>query len=479
MAPEAAQRWRGWLRANSKTVLVAAFLFCALPLGLMSALLTPPGQVPDEPTHVARAAGLLRGAVFAVRKEVLNRQTGRRILTAGVKVDLRLYRAAFRVTTPIGGRPVVTESDAARSRTPPATDRIVFAGIPNTAQYFPAIYLPATLAMGLGKAAGLSPFHGFELARLAMLAAYLALGAAAIAVTTAGEAVLLAVLIMPMTVFLAGSVNSDGVLIALACLGAACLTRGGRWRLAGLACLACLLGSKITDLPILGLALLPLAPGFWRRARAVALTAAPVALWWALVISFVSVRFYIPFYRPGPLFTGDPATQTYGPDPAVNLQILLHPATRLLTLPWVTLADGGRETLRQMIGVLGGLAIVFPEPFYIAWGVALTLAIGGTALVRRAGGPRAAESLFVLALMAASLWLTLITEYIDWRPVGADHIQGMQGRYLLPLLPMLIFAVPRAAGFLPSYAPALPVLLMGLFDLAYVPTELLQFFYLH
>jgi hypothetical protein len=64
--------------------------------------------------------------------------------------------------------------------------------------------------------------------------------------------------------------------------------------------------------------------------------------------------------------------------------------------------------------------------------------------------------------------------------VGADHVQGMQGRYLLPVLPALLFAVPRwrAAG-LPGFLPAVPAILLGLADLAYVPLKLVYYFYLH
>jgi hypothetical protein len=475
--------------AGAKRFLIAAFLLCAGPLGIASAVITPPGRVPDEPTHVARAAGLLHGAVFAVRKEVRNKKTGRIILSAGVKVDRGLYRAGFGTVTMFQGRTVVTADDAGRQRAKPVMRELVFAAIPNTAQYFPAPYVPAALAMAITQAMHTPTYVSILAARLAMLAAYLALGAAALTVAAAGEALLLTVLIMPMTIFLAGSVNSDGVLIGLACLGVACLTRAqsemrvsGGVRVGGLVCLAVMLGSKITLFPLLGLALLPLAPaGWWRRVREMLLAAAPVALWWALVVGFVSVRFYIPQYRPGPLFLGDAATETYGPDPAANLHILLHPATRLISLPWVTLVDGGAQTLREMIGVLGGLQIVFPDAFYIAWGVAVLVAIGGLGLVRGDAGPRPAESLFVLALIVAIYWLTQITEYIDWSPVGADHVQGMQGRYLLPVLPILIFAVPkigRRAGW-PVAAPALPAILLGLVDLAYVPWTLVRYFYSH
>ena len=63
------------------------------------------------------------------------------------------------------------------------------------------------------------------LARLCMLAAFLVLGGVALYVAAYGEALLFCVLLMPMTLSLAGSLNQDGILIGLACLSAAAMTR--------------------------------------------------------------------------------------------------------------------------------------------------------------------------------------------------------------------------------------------------------------
>ena len=51
---------RAWM---SKRALVMVFVICALPVCFSTALLTPPGQSPDEPAHIVRAEGLLRGAI--------------------------------------------------------------------------------------------------------------------------------------------------------------------------------------------------------------------------------------------------------------------------------------------------------------------------------------------------------------------------------------------------------------------------------
>jgi hypothetical protein len=51
-------------RYCGKSAVMALFLLCALPVTVFTALITPPGQSPDEETHFARALGLLHGAVL-------------------------------------------------------------------------------------------------------------------------------------------------------------------------------------------------------------------------------------------------------------------------------------------------------------------------------------------------------------------------------------------------------------------------------
>ena len=50
--------------------LALLFLICALSTGVRLALVTPMGQVADEPAHIARADGLLYGQILGHRRTV-------------------------------------------------------------------------------------------------------------------------------------------------------------------------------------------------------------------------------------------------------------------------------------------------------------------------------------------------------------------------------------------------------------------------
>ena len=217
-----------WRRGFSKSAIIAVFILCALPTGILVALITPPGQSPDEQAHLARAAGLLHGAVLGTRKMFTDPDNGKPEWRTGVKVDAGLENAPWGVTTAIAGRPVVTSQDFLTTDAIASNHNYVFPNIPNTVSYFPAAYLPATFALAVGLALHASPHTCFMLARLAMLAAFLLLGALTLWLAAWGEALLLTILLLPMTLFLAGTVNEDGMLTAMACLACAALTRNSR-----------------------------------------------------------------------------------------------------------------------------------------------------------------------------------------------------------------------------------------------------------
>ena len=467
---------------------MALFVLCALPVLVLTALLTPPGQSPDEPTHVARAEGLLHGAVLGARAQEPDPDISGTKLLAGVRVNQSLIAGSFGVTTPVDGRPVVTEQDFQAMLAQPPQPQRVFVNIPNTVTYFPATYVPAALGLAAGALfAGGKPFFCIMLARFGMAAAYLALGLLALRIAAYGEALLLAVLLMPMSLFLAGTVNQDGVLIALATVAGAALTREtAGYRALGLVALTLALMAKPPYLPLLALFLLPLSPpGLLTRLRNVALAALPVLLWAALISAFIVVPFYKPPYYAGPLFAGDHSTLLDHTDAVANLHILLAQPQRLFTLPWHTLGLWGVVWLGEMVGVLGLLQISMPVGYYVLWSVAIGGAVAGLLCSGRpvayAARQQAAHLLWVVGLIAVNAWLIMLTFYLDWSNVGIDYIDGIQGRYLLPFIPFLAVAVPSLMPRLrlAPLLPAVPVVLLGLFDIGYIPMRLVQTYYMH
>jgi hypothetical protein len=468
---------------RAKKFVLAVYLFCALPVCLATLVLLPPGLAPDEPAHLARAEGLLHGAVLAVRKTNIDPFTGKPELIVGIKVERDLQAVTHAPDQ-------VTLADMAKLQAVPPDRGKFFDQIPNTARYFPIAYIPGTIGLAIGLALHLSPYLIFLLGRAGMMFAFLLLGGLALWITAYGEVLLLAILISPMTLFLAGSFNEDAVIAAMTCLACALLTHPIPWRRYGaLALLAGVMSAKLLYAPLLAAAAFPLnRPGIWQRLRETGIAYLPVLLWAGIATAFVVVPFGVPPYHPGPLYLGDRSIWLDHTDPAMGLRIMLHPPTRLFLAFYETNKYYMRFFLRQFLEPIpvGALAATPPTPYHWAWGIAYVSALFG--LIFNPRPERAAPKIALLnfagitALIVLTYWLLLIGLYMDWNFAGGGLlIFSFVGRYFLPFLPFFVLAIPAWRGkfLLPIWLPALPVLCVGIFDLGYLPVKLVTVYYLH
>ncbi len=482
-------RFRHWLNGiNPKLICILFFILCSLPVGICTTLLTPMGQAPDEAAHIGRAAGLLHGAILAVRKTDFDNVTKTTEAIAGVKVDSGLWAAAFGTSTYMDHRWVETKDDLDLSETEAVNHHKEFVTIPNMVPYFPTAYVPAAIGFEIGILTRSSPLHCLIIGRFAMFAAFFAIGIAALWLTAYGEAFLLGILLLPMTLFLSGTINQDGLLIGIAVLGCAALTRAAdskKMKWFGLACLVVFSAAKAPYLPMLAVSLLPFRePGFFKRLRDIIIAALPVVIWVGIVAVFVLVPVNKAPYYPGPLYLGDRSILLDHSGSAGNLRILLAHPYLLISLPLQTNEQWGIQHFREMIGILGQLQIRFSDGYYQLWAAAGLIALTGVPFSgklgkinwRDAGGTFA----FVSALILFSYWLVMMSDYLAWTNAGENYIDGLQGRYLIPLLPFLLFALPaaREPRGMRQALFALPVMMLGVYDIGLIPLKLVMSFYL-
>ena len=234
-----------------KIILALLLMVFVVPTGLFLAVFVPPGQIPDEPAHVARIESLLHGEITGHRRPGLD-AAGHRITLSGVVIN----EAPFTVSHLFGDLAPGRKMSAAvqqRLDSVPWASHTSFVFAPNTAVYFPVFYLPAAVGMGLGRLHGLTPYGAIVAARVANLLAYVVVSAFALALARRGWRLMFAALSLPMTIWLAASCNEDGLLIASTCLAAALLTRAAAPRgaayWAAAALLACVIAVKPAYLP--------------------------------------------------------------------------------------------------------------------------------------------------------------------------------------------------------------------------------------
>jgi uncharacterized membrane protein len=442
-------------------MLAAMFLLFAAPLCLFFAMVVPFGQVADEPSHIQRADSLIHGELIGRRSEKVS-EDGIRRTVAGIDADLGLLVAAFPVIPPAVK---VEQANIDRSQASEWAPTRTFVDLATIVTYMPAFYLPTGLTLGAAKLLHLSPYHAIRAARLVDTLCFLLLGTAALLLARRGQVLLFCTLTVPMTLSLGSSCNQDGLIVASVILATALLTRSWdrgetivRRRSYQIAAflLALVIATKPPYFPLAAMLLIPL-PSWrsfakaWRmlvpRGAVVALTLLPGLLWNAYALRYVAAAQPIfPAYHGGPLWPGDPSILFTAADAAAQLKVLLAQPLLMVTLPLESLGQT-RMLAQQFVGSLGWLMIYLPSFLYTLWGIGLGAALLADLTTDEPTPASAGWQDFALLLLAciAAIFAVWLSQYLTWTPVGATHIEGPQGRYLLPILPMLAVALPGFA----------------------------------
>ena len=410
--------------ANCPRALAALFLTQASIAILLLAMLVPPFENSDEFNHYDRADQIASGALVATRYAGPT--------TSGGVVD----RGIDRVDDIVGivrfhPERKVTGDMLRRAGAIGWGDRasVTFA---NTAIYAPLLYLPGVLGIWIGKMSGSSIVHTLILSRAMM--GISALVPAAVAIAMAGEAapLLLVLLALPMSLSLFAAVSQDGPMLAAAALTVGLASRGGRSgaALIGLCvCLGLLAIGRPAYAPFAILPLLLRDLPWRRRLLASILVMLPILFWSVLVASKIMIN-------ASPSRDIDVGMQLHG--------LLAHPG-RVMTLARAALTTyqgmEGRSYFVEFVGMLGWIDVALPAWFYWLAGAILMLAMA-TAMVRLAAPiPLLAQGTLFAAALSAAMAIFLL-EYLTWTPVGMPIIEGVQGRYFLPVALVLVLCLP-------------------------------------
>ncbi len=385
------------------------------------AVITPPFQVPDEVAHYWHAVSIAHGNVFHVMQ---NERMGTYVpKSARDFVYLTWVETAGKPENKIGIARLRTASEL------PYQPEPVFRSFP--ALYTPIPYLPGTLASLVADSLHVRPFIAFYAGRIVTATACVLLIAAAMLECGELAAIIAAIAVLPMTLYMFGSFSADAVTISLAIYTTAVAWRARsddpmntrRWVRLCVAASALAL-CKMLYAPLALLALAPRARGYGgspnRLRRAISLFVS-LAIGLALSAAMVS-RQYHPL-RPDA-------------NPKMQLQsIAAHTAhvASLVAKDFVAQYGGYRD---QFVGRLGWVDVplsgfLTAAAFYLLFAVAVTRDVAITPAAR----------LFALLLTLALFFAVSLSQYVAWTPPGVDYVDGIQGRYFLPLAVVLLLPV--------------------------------------
>jgi uncharacterized membrane protein len=416
---------------------VAAFVFLSMLFGTLTLVLTPPLEGPDEPAHFLRAYGISVGEIIPMTAD----ERGRK----GIFVPARLHRgyAVFeRALFKLGKvkdfdyrRFWVEYFQAVRTST---DDRApVFQLYWGSEGYAPVAYLPQAAAALVARLADLDFVGTLLLMRFAGLAAMTALTAYAIAIAGRLGWTFFLIAMLPAALYGRSVVSADGaalastMVIAALCLKAARSGEGRPWERSLFMTLCAL--SKAPQLAFILLEAMTRPfrqwPRHWRALALVVLPGLILAPLWVLAVSADSGAWRLFQNTDMP-----PEHFSFVWKLRFMLEHPLHfPKAVLTSLRWT------RDYWLQLIGILGWL-----DTWLQAWVYpVVTIALVAACLVpmQAERGTRLRIAL-VSALSAFAYWLAIyLIFFVAWTPIAAIEVEGVQGRYFLPMLPALALMV--------------------------------------
>jgi uncharacterized membrane protein len=398
---------------------------------------TPPFDVPEECQHFFRCYQFSQGIVYAEKNE--KGVPGGDLPASLSQISLVIHNHAaneydFHITQARIDKALGNPLDPVRKR---------FAGFPSTARFSPAPYLPAAVALWAGRRASLTALEELYIGRVGTLAGYLLAVVAAVWLTPVHKWLMALIALMPMSIFLAASLSADALTIAYSLLAIAMVLRlalqpdslGRRdvWWLGGILLLVALAKPAYVFISLLFL-IVPKDKfadrGQCWRARAW-MIGLPIAVSIAWTLS--SRELCVP-YRD--------CVDVHGQ----MLWILANP-WQFTQMVFLRLTDG--YTYSGIIATLGWGTVWMDSNIYtIYWTALLVAAVldGGQDEVRVPMRARAVSFGVYVVVLTVIATLT----YLFWHGVGEDEIHGVQSRYFVPLLPLLLLPLRTTAGICSS-----------------------------
>lgn len=429
------------------------FLVIALLVGGSCALLLPAGIGLDETNHIARASAIAEGEFTVHRIADRTGHTspldteGADATLYGNTVDSALYDLAktntdrFNAGKNANG---IMRYDFPTWQTPGVVNDLVVGqnsrveAFSNTAVNSPFVYIPFVIGYWIAKAFTLNAYAIIIAMRFAGLLCFIAAMVCCIKAVPVGKWVMASIALLPSTLISASAVTADTVTfvccmayITMVLRCALCQRSISRQGWALLAVTTIILALiKLSYLPLLALLLIiPLANTATRNVRDVAIG--------CLVAAVTCCVFLVWYASIAHINTG--AMFNVAASPTLQKQVIFSSPLR-----YVKLLIGQFASQNYFnIGAFGPLE-AHGHLAYSGWATVLVLCCAVMLRDHREYGMptlhKHAVSVTVIVGMVLYCVFVLIETalYLQYTPVGAEYIDGVQPRYFLPVLPLLL-----------------------------------------
>lgn len=444
--------WISHLREIKTTSLICAYLAIALPVMLAMSFLTEPLQSVDEPAHYLRTIQISNGDVLPVLAP--DKKATGSLQTQAVAEFAHYFGFSYFEYLSSRRKASVKELehlDSFKSSGAKAT----FAPHSNTTIYFPTVYIVPALAIKLSTIFTQRPLIWMYVGRVANALAASLLTACAIWLAKRRRALIVLIALLPISLFLEANLSADSMLIPCILLFAVVLERiASREPISpalGIILFASCTVICIGKIAYMPLVCLPALVAWIARGRFDRLVAACIAGAALLVAAWlgwlIAIRNLVLPMRED---VGGDQIDVLG-----QVRLIMHHPTVFASALFHTLNlhQVGEYAYSFGGGIIGWLNIHVP---HILTTVDLGALVLLTILDTKQVSFRRVISWLVALVVMSSASLIFLLLYLQWNNVGADKIEGVQGRYFLPLLPVLALLIPGANIF-KRFSPLLEV----------------------
>ncbi len=412
------------------------FLVFSIVIGLVYVFAMPPGVAPDEPNHFRRAYEVSEGKFISARESADGE--GGNYLPNSINEIFRVEPGAMRYSDMPN---IVAESSQ------PASE--VFQNFGNTALYSPIVYVPQATGILVGRVLHLPMIIIFYLARISNLVFWIIIGYFAIKKLPFGKNVLLLVLFLPISMQAASSCQADAITnISAIALFAVVLDKiksrkilSTKEYITTIALAFVVSMSKIVYLPLIFLLLLLPKECFkGKRERALKIGLALLAIvavnlmWLA-----ISAGFLVQFRE--------------GVNSGEQVKFILSNPIRYLMIVGTSIVDQGIFYFFSFFGSnLAHFNIGLAEPYilFLAFFIFYTYMKES----RKAIDLSIKQKTVIGIISIICIGLIFTSIYVQWTAVGNPIIEGIQGRYFIPLaLPILFLLNPLKDSTKKDFSP--------------------------
>ncbi len=413
------------------------FLFFGIMEGLILVFLTPAFQVPDEASHFLRAYQV---SEFGLMPEVKNNVLGGN-MPVSLSNTISLYNG-IAVHPNVKMNRKILETGLQMSLNPGERSFYFFA---NSALYSPVSYLPQAAGIVIGRNLGVSPLVLLYLGRLFNLAAWILLVYLSLAILPFNSWLFLVLALLPMSMFQAASLSADVMTNALSFLLISLVfriawdadSRLGRKEILWLTVLAVLLtlSKSVYFFLVFLFLIIPVSKAAGRNKYLIAGSLIAALTVFSLFSAAWVTNHLLSLVNPiENLYLNIPGTPKI--NPAKQMALISSDIPGFLKLAARSFYLNSGMIGHSFIGVLGWMEISFR-----AWYYNLSLLFLGFLALSGSGYPiriSLTQRTVMLVTVIVVILVFSVAMYLTWNAVGDPVIFNLQGRYFIPVAPLLL-----------------------------------------